>query len=116
MATIKINGKDYKLKARVGDVNRLVRKYKEEIDAVWKKGKKPDFAINEEKTGEFILDLIWTMIVPRFLFKPYITFERFVENVEVHELSEAGEKAFLLMHGIRPEDIPGEGRDQGNRK
>ena len=115
MTTIKINGKDYRLKARVGDVNRLVKKYKDEIDGVWKKGEKPAYEINDEKTGAFVLDLIWTMITPRFIFKPFITFSRFIENVEVHELSEAGEKAFLLMHGIRPEDVKKGDKEQGNR-
>ena len=113
MTTTTINGKEYRLRARVGDVNRLVKKYKKEIDAVWNKSEDKSVRLDEDKTGQFITELIWKMLCPRFFFKPFITIKRFSEMIELNEFNTAGQKAFLLMHGLKPEQM--EDKEPGNR-
>lgn len=109
-----INGKKYKLSARVGDVNRLLKKYKSEIDMVWEKAKNPQTLISDEKAGAFIVDMVWTFIQPRWFLKPFVLKTRFVNMVELSDLNGAGEKAFLLLHGMDPAKYLGEDRKQGN--
>lgn len=117
MTTTHINGKEYRLKARIGDVNRLVAKYKNEIDRMWKKTKNADVPLDDKKTGEFILEMVWMFICPRYLFlKPFITFRRFSLNIELADLNRVAERSFLLLHGIEPDEFlkNEEGKERGN--
>lgn len=116
MTYTEINGIKYQLRARVGDVNRLMAKFKKEIDSVWKKAKNPGENINDELTGRFILEMVWLFIQPVWIFKPFLTFDRFASMIELKDLNDAGQKCFLLLHGIDPENFMPEDREPGNAK
>jgi hypothetical protein len=116
MTYTEINGIKYELRARVGDVNRLMAKFKKEIDSVWKKAKNPGENINDELTGRFILEMVWLFIQPFWIFKPFLTFDRFSKMIELKDLNDAGQKCFLLLHGIDPEKFMPEDREPGNAK
>lgn len=116
MHYININNKKYRIQARVGDVNRLVMKYKNEIDELWKKARKPEEKLNDQKISQFIIEMVWLFIQPRFLIKPFIFFKRFSRLIDYSELNKASEVAFLLLHGVNPDDFhkATEDREKGN--
>ena len=119
MYTVFIEGKERKLKAKAGSVIRISRKYKKQLDsltAVVTENKEVDGDLDDGEFLEFVFEMVWELLVPNFLgIKPFITYDRFKENVDNLELNEASKKAFFLLRGIPVEEY-NRIQEQGDRE
>lgn len=130
MTKTKINGRNWKLRAVMGDIRNLRSIYSEEIKTMdlfadsiiqenFKKaiGDGVDLKKEESKIEKFLTHLVWQFIQPKLFFiKPFFTFERFQENIEIYDLNEASKKCFLLFLGGNPDKLPiiDEDKESGN--
>ena len=87
MRKIKINGKEYRIKASFDSVRRLLAKYGEKIE---KSYKDPDRSVEVWEGDQMIMfgvELLWEFLQPNiFGLKPYITRKRFEKKVDIADV------------------------------
>ena len=72
---------------------------------------------DELKTIQFLIDMAWEFIKPKFGIKPFITKKRFEDKVDMDELRNNNDIFFSVLYGIDPEEIEKQIDDeQGDRE
>jgi len=94
MRKIEINGKNYELRITVGTVMKFFKQYDVSEVNNW----------TQAQLYEYSARLVFIMVKPRFIFKPFITFKRFLNNVTVEELKESSELIQTIVFGADSED------------
>lgn len=123
MSKIKINGKKWKLRARMGAIRELRSKYAEELremDLRAEAVKNNNYEYVQEKEDSeietFLIELVWQFIKPKLFFiKPYLSYDKFKERIEISDLNKASTTCILLFMGTNPDNLNLlEDREAGN--
>ena len=107
MKTIKLNGSKWKVRSTPAGVKRILANYEVTKMHEWN---------DEVKAVQFIIDMAWEFLKPKFGLKPFITKKRFEELVNLDDLRKNNDIFFSELYGIEPEEIEKQMDDeQGDR-
>ncbi len=106
MRTIILEGKKRKLKATVGGVEEILKKYPEVEDPLDVR-EAQKLLEDEGRTVQFQFELLWEFIRPRFFFiKPYFTFKRFRKKLDMDDFRaiKVNRVLIFMLYGIEPNE------------
>lgn len=115
MTIVKIEGKEYFLKARMGITQHLEEKFREEItfldrtsEQIVNKSffKSAPEKMTRLKIQNFYLRMVWEYLQPDDTGeKPFKTYKRFCDQIDSIDLQNAASKSLILLWGLDPEKI-----------
>ena len=92
MKEIILNGKKYKLRATVGAVRSILKKYDM---------KKISDENDNESMLDFVIEMAWLFIVG---WKPFFTFNRFKNKIDISDIRNAQGTLFSMLYGVEPSE------------
>jgi hypothetical protein len=101
MREVVIDGKKYKLKPTLKNINKIFKSVKE-----------------KQSNLDYLMTALWIMIKPRFIFKPYIFKQRLANHIDYDEIAPIDKTIGEILRGDRegknPMDSAGHATSSGN--